>query len=144
MLSRFRFCWWTWRKPINSSINFILLPSSSSASMSNTSANPTCRMTTRGGAKEKMLKVVAMVCSSSIAEESDHEDNVAVKSNAKKSKSKVSGVGRGAKNMTKKLASASELAAIEDAFLQKAEATCSNHPCHWTGIPCMSHFHNPK
>ena len=93
----------------STSFRYPAAPQPAMPSMSDTSTNTTRRMTTRGGAKEKMSKVVAMVRSGGIAEESDHEDNVAAKSNTKKSKSKVSGVGRGAKNMTKKLALASEL-----------------------------------
>ena len=96
-------------------------------------ANPIGRMATRGGAKEKMSKVVAMLRSIGIAEEPEEVEDHATMKNVKKSRSKAKNMTKKAKDDTvKKPASASELAAIEDAFLKKAEAGHLNHPRHWT------------
>ena len=96
-------------------------------------ANPVGRMATRGGAKEKMSKVVAMLRSGGIAEEPEEVEDNATAKNVKRSRSKAKNTTKKAKDDTvKKPASASELAAIEDAFLKKAEAGRLNHPRHWT------------
>lgn len=93
------------------------------------------RMATRSGAKGKISKVMAILRSGGIAEDSDSPQ---LEINKKAKKSKAIKKTRTTKNAEeadteiKRVATASELAELEDAFLKKAEAGRSIHPRHWT------------
>jgi hypothetical protein len=79
-------------------------------------------MTTRGGGKEKMTRAVAMYRSGGI-EDSEQEDKPASK-RVKRPKSKK------AREAVTEIDTA-ELAALEDAYMKKAEASRTSHPRHW-------------
>jgi hypothetical protein len=79
-------------------------------------------MTTRGGGKEKMTKAVAMLRSGGY--EDEEEDSRPASKRAKRSKSKK------AEEANTEIRTA-ELAAIEDTYSQKAEASRTSHPRHW-------------
>ena len=127
--------------------------------MSNTT-NSVDRMATRGGAKGKMSKVIAMLRSGGIAEDlPQQEDNRAANKKVKKSKgtkkpptgnqvdrstkkavatkkasmTKNTSTAKEADTEIKKVATASKLAELEDMFLKKAEAAHSTHPRYWPG-----------
>jgi hypothetical protein len=90
------------------------------------------RVVTRGGAKGKISKVMAILRSGGFAEDSDspqQEDN----KKAKKSKAtKKTCTTKSTEEADTRVATASELAELEDAFLKKVEAGRSSHPRHWT------------
>jgi len=129
-------------------------------SMSSTN-EPTRRIKTRGGARDKIAKVMERVCSSGIAKgnpdqpkddktsTTKKEDNVeAMKpsgrkkatatkaaNTAKKPQTTKKANGKVAKetDMVAKKALAAKLAQLEDGFLKKADISCRSHPHQWTG-----------
>ncbi|KAH9030721.1 hypothetical protein EDB84DRAFT_1439057 [Lactarius hengduanensis] len=85
------------------------------------------RMSTRGDAKEKMSKVMAIVRSGGLEEDSRQENSKAVKKSGKASTGKAS-TGKASTSKASKKVPVSKLAELEDASLRKAEAARSSHP----------------
>jgi hypothetical protein len=113
--------------PDTSALYFAPHPSSPESSPSvrmSGSDQPVCRMTTRGGGKEKMTKAVAVYRSGGM-EDFEQEDSKAAGKKVKRPKSKKADT-----EITP--ATVSKLATLEDKFLEKAEAIRSTHPRRWT------------
>ncbi|KAH9021375.1 hypothetical protein EDB84DRAFT_1620833 [Lactarius hengduanensis] len=85
------------------------------------------RMSTRGDAKEKMSKVMAIVRSGGLEEDSRQENSKAAKKSGKASTGKAS-TGKASTSKASKKVPVSKLAELEDASLRKAEAARSSHP----------------
>ncbi|KAH9058021.1 hypothetical protein EDB83DRAFT_2315984 [Lactarius deliciosus] len=104
--------------------------------MSNTT-NSGDRMATRGDAKGKMSKVMAIVRSGGIEDSDLPEDGKTAKKSKKKSKgvkkspTGTEDVGTSKNARTSKNVLVSQLAELEDAFMKKAVDACLSHPCHW-------------
>ncbi|KAH8994190.1 hypothetical protein EDB92DRAFT_1944016 [Lactarius akahatsu] len=81
------------------------------------------RMATRGDAKAKMSKVMAMVCSGGLEEDLCQENGKAAKKSGKAAKKS----GKAAKKVSKKVP-VSKLAELKDASMRKAEAARSSRP----------------
>ncbi|KAH9007897.1 hypothetical protein EDB84DRAFT_1447257, partial [Lactarius hengduanensis] len=85
------------------------------------------RMSTRGDAKEKMSKVMAIVRSGGLEEDSRQENSKAAKKSGKASTGKAS-TGKASTSKASKRVPVSKLVELEDASLRKAEAARSSHP----------------
>ncbi|KAH9013473.1 hypothetical protein EDB85DRAFT_2158167 [Lactarius pseudohatsudake] len=85
------------------------------------------RMSTRGDAKEKMSKVMAIVRSGGLEEDSRQENSKATKKSGKASTGKAS-TGKASTSKASKKVPVSKLAELEDTSLRKVEAARSSHP----------------
>ncbi|KAH8985512.1 hypothetical protein EDB86DRAFT_2833094 [Lactarius hatsudake] len=95
------------------------------------------RMTTRGDAKGKMSKVMAIVRSGGIEDLDLPEDGKTAKKSkkskgVKKSPTGTEDVGTSKNAKTSKNVPVSQLAELEDAFMKKAVDARSSHPRRWT------------
>ncbi|KAH8984070.1 hypothetical protein EDB86DRAFT_3084773 [Lactarius hatsudake] len=95
------------------------------------------RMTTRGDAKGKMSKVMAIVRSGGIEDSDLPEDGKTAKKSkkskgVKKSPTGTEDAGTSKNAKTSKNVPVSQLAELEDAFMKKAVDARSSHPRRWT------------
>jgi hypothetical protein len=97
---------------------------------------PTRRMMTRGGARDKMAKVMEHVYSSGMAKGNPNQPKASKAGNTVKKSRKIKNAdGMAAKkvNVVVKKGLAAKLAQLKDKFLKKADISDLSHPCQWKG-----------
>jgi len=97
--------------------------------------NPTRRITTRGGARDKMAKVMEHVRSGGIAKGNPNQPKSKVANTVKKPRTtkKADGTAAEKVDVAAKKALAANLAQLKDKFLEKANIGYLSHLCQWTG-----------
>jgi len=97
---------------------------------------PTRRMTTRGGARDKMAKVMERVRSGGMAKGNPDQPKASKAGNTVKKSRKTKNADRMAAkkvDVVVKKDLAAKLARLEDQFLKKADISYLSHPRQWKG-----------